>query len=112
MNGYDQLISLMNARYSCRDYDTARRPSHEEIEKVIEAARIAPSACNRQPWMFLVVENDKGRQAVIRSYERQWIRTAPTFIIALGNHSEAWHRGYDNKDHTDVDISIAVEHMC
>lgn len=112
MNVYDQLISLMRARYSCRDYDTTRRPSQDEISKVLEAARIAPSACNRQPWMFLVVENDEGREAVIRSYERQWIRTAPAFIIALGDHSEAWHRGYDNKDHTDVDVSIAVEHMC
>ncbi len=112
MNRYEELMNLMRARYSCRNYDTTRRPSREEIDKVLEAARIAPSACNRQPWIFLVVENEEGREAVIRSYERQWIRTAPVFIIALGDHSEAWHRGYDNKDHTDVDVSIAVEHMC
>lgn len=32
--------------------------------------------------------------------------------MALGTHDEAWHRGFDGKDHTDVDVAIAVEHLC
>ena len=32
--------------------------------------------------------------------------------MALGLHDEAWHRSFDGKDHTDVDVSIAVEHLC
>ncbi|MDE6393734.1 MAG: nitroreductase family protein, partial [Duncaniella sp.] len=45
-------------------------------------------------------------------YTRDWIKTAPEFIIACGVHDEAWHRQMDGKDHTDVDVSIAVEHLC
>lgn len=112
MTRYEELMALMRDRYSCRDYDTARMPSKEDIDKVLEAARIAPSACNRQPWLFVTVSDQKGCEAVYKAYDRQWIRTAPMFIIALGNHNEAWHRASDGKDHTDVDVSIAVEHIC
>jgi len=112
MTRYEELMNLMLTRHSCRNYDRTHIPSKEDIGHVLEAARIAPSACNRQPWMFLVVDSDAGREAVAAAYDRKWIRTAPTFIIALGNHSEAWHRANDGKDHTDVDVSIAVEHIC
>lgn len=108
---YNALIDLMTDRFSCRHYDTERKLDRSDIEKVLEAARIAPSACNRQPWQFLVIDDEKGRDAIISAYNRDWIAEAPAYIIALGNHDEAWHRA-DGKDHTDVDISIAVEHIC
>lgn len=109
---YPALLSLMNRRFSCRAYDTARVPERDLIGAVLDAARIAPSACNRQPWLFLVVDKPEAREAVARAYQRDWIRTAPAFIIALGDHSAAWHRPFDGKDHTDVDVAIAVEHIC
>lgn len=37
---------------------------------------------------------------------------APAVIVAVGHHDQAWHRPADQKDHTDVDVSIAVEHIC
>ena len=46
------------------------------------------------------------------AYPREWIKTAPCIIVACGDHNVAWHRKLDNKDHTDVDVSIAVEHLC
>lgn len=109
---YPALLSLMGKRYSCRAYDPDRIPGQDLIGAVIDAARIAPSACNRQPWLFLVVEGDRARDVMARAYSREWILTAPAFIIALGDHDTAWHRPCDGKDHTDVDISIAVEHIC
>lgn len=109
---YIELMKLITDRYSCRNYDTIMVPSKADAVALIEAARFAPSAVNRQPWQFTVVTSDKGREAIISSYQREWIRTAPAFIIIWGNHDEAWHRPYDGKDHTDVDISIAAEHIC
>lgn len=84
----------------------------EKLENILDAALLAPSACNRQPWTFLVVEDDTPRKAIYEAYPREWILTAPAYIIALGHHESAWHRPSDGKDHTDIDVAIAVEHIC
>ena len=109
------FIDIAQTRYSCRDFNREKPVSRTVILDVIEAARIAPSACNRQPWKFIIVDDECDstyRNAIIESYNRSWIASAPAFIIACGDHSQAWHRPSDNKDHTDVDLSIAIEHLC
>lgn len=106
---------LANTRYSCRDFQRFKTVSRELLTKVIDSARLAPSACNRQPWTFIVIDDlcePSSRQAVIECYNRPWMNNANAFIIACGNHDEAWHRPTDGKDHTDVDLSIAIEHIC
>ena len=110
-NKYKQFLELVAGRYSCRNYKDMP-VSEDLILKIIEAARLAPSAVNRQPWKFLILDTPELKQSVIDCYSRDWVKTAPVFIVALGDHSSAWHRGGDNKDHTDVDLSIAVEHIC
>lgn len=109
---YPQLMQLLRERFSCRAYLPDRPVDRDTVGAVLDAARLAPSATNRQPWTFLVVDTPQGLEAVHRSYSRDWIRTAPTCIIAFGNHDAAWHRPCDGKDHTDVDLSIAIEHIC
>lgn len=104
------FFELIGRRFSCRNYSD-RQVSRDDIMRVLEAARMAPSACNRQPWRFFVATDDAVCQAIRSCYERDWINTAKNFIVCLGDHSEAWHRA-DGKDHTDVDIAIAVEHIC
>ncbi|MDE5689822.1 MAG: nitroreductase family protein, partial [Duncaniella sp.] len=101
-NAYPQLYRLSQLRYSCRAYSD-RPVRRDTLRSVLDVARLAPSACNRQPWVFLVADSAEQREAIISSYDRQWIRTAPEFIVACGIHDEAWHRGCDGKDHTDVD---------
>lgn len=109
-NAFPRFYSLINERYSCRDY-SPRPVEAEMIRTILDTARLAPSACNRQPWVFIVVEDGKERDALVSSYDRDWFNSAPVYIVACGNHSEAWHRA-DGKDHTDVDVAIAVEHIC
>lgn len=111
MDSYPVLYSLAAHRYSCRSYAPAPVPA-DAMTAVLDVVRLAPSACNRQPWMFIIADGEDERQAVIDSYTRDWIKTAPEYIIACGVHDEAWHRQSDGKDHTDVDVSIAVEHLC
>ena len=109
------FLNTAQSRYSCRNFDRNKNVSRDTIISIIEAARIAPSACNFQPWCFVVIDDQcetECRQAIIESYNRPWVESAPAFIVACGNHSQAWHRAADNKDHTDIDISIAVEHIC
>ncbi len=111
MTTYKELLDVMLRRYSCREY--APIPvNREHILEVLEAARIAPSACNRQPWKFIVADTPELCKKIALCYDREWARTVPAFIIAAGCHNEAWHRAEDGKDHTDVDLSIAVEHIC
>ena len=110
MSAYNTFTALAHQRYSCRDF-LPKKVERKEIEKVIDAARLAPSACNKQPWTFHIVENAEKRNAIIECYNREWFKTAPIYIIAVGDHNEAWKRA-DDKDHTDIDIAIAVEHLC
>ncbi|MBQ3554712.1 MAG: nitroreductase family protein [Bacteroidales bacterium] len=106
-----EFIKLAQERSSIRKYSN-KEVSCEVINQIIESARIAPSAVNFQPWKFLIIKGEKSKQIVRESYKREWFVTAPLYIIACGNHQEAWHRSFDGKDHTDIDIAIAVEHIC
>ena len=73
---------------------------------------MAPSAVNYQPWRFAVVTDPERLAALKTAYPREWIQTAPCIIVACANHEESWHRKSDGKDHADIDLGIAVEHLC
>lgn len=106
------MNKIFTNRFSCRAYDTSRLVEPDKLREVLEAARLAPSATNRQPWTFLLVDDPSGRRAISEAYPRPWIDTAPMFIVVFGHHDEAWHRPADGKDHTDIDVAIAIEHIC
>lgn len=107
----NDFLTLAKARYSCRSY-AATPVDDATLDSILEAARLAPSACNRQPWLFAVVKSDDKRSVIHSAYERDFIKPVPVFVVVCGRHDEAWHRGADNKDHTDVDAAIAAEHIC
>lgn len=109
-NHNNTFSDLVSQRYSCREY-LPTSVDREVMAQVLETARLAPSACNRQPWRFVVVDEPELLAAVKRCYDRAWLESAPAVIVACGVHDEAWHRA-DGKDHTDVDLSIAIEHIC
>jgi len=103
------FIDIAKARYSCRDY----KPKEVETEKlmlVLEAARVAPSAVNFQPWDFIVIKTPENKEKVSGAYPRDWLKTAPVIIVACGDHLKSWKRN-DNKDHLDIDLAIAIDHM-
>lgn len=104
------FLTLANKRHSVRNY-TSQVPSKEVLTQVMEAARIAPSAVNFQPWQFIVVTEQEQLSKVHACYHREWIDAAPACIVVLGDHKEAWHRNADNKDFCDVDVAIAIDHL-
>jgi len=105
------LIKLMQKRASIRAY-SAKSVEEEKLSQILEAARLSPSACNNQPWYFLVVSGEDGRANIGNCYSREWAKTAPSFIIVCGNHEESWKRPADKKDHVDIDAGIVIEHIC
>jgi nitroreductase len=104
------FIEIARKRCSVRDY-SSQPIEKEKLEQVLEAARLAPSACNIQPWQFIVVQNPETLQKLQLCYEREWLKTAPACIVICGNHEISWKRKYDNKDHCDVDIAITADHL-
>ena len=108
---FDRFIRLVSSRYSCRSFST-ESVSHDTLVSLMEAARLAPSACNRQPWRFAVVRDGEVLDALRGCYRKEGFKDAPVSIACIGIHDQAWHRPTDGKDHTDVDVSIAVEHLC
>lgn len=104
------IYELINARYSVRKYDDKPVPG-AVIERILEAARLAPSAANYQPWHFFVVTNEATRKALFPNERQAWISGAPVVLVACSYPGAGWKRSYDGKNHADIDIAIAMEHV-
>jgi nitroreductase len=101
---------LLKERYSVRSYKQAK-VSKALITQVLEAGRMAPSASNKQPWYFISICEGEQLDKIKSVYTRDWFAKAPQYIVICGDHNTSWKRSYDSKDHCDIDISIAVDHM-
>lgn len=104
---YSQVIA---DRYSVRAY----RPDVVEDEKLLEvlqAARLAPTAANRQP-IQIVVLHTAGREAEIgRIYQRPWFVQAPLVIAICAISSQAWVRESDRFNARLIDAAIVADHL-
>lgn len=99
------VYDLMKQRCSVRSFE--ERPIEQDVlVQVLDAGRIAPSACNFQPWHFVIIEDT----AMQNRLSERWGGKAPILIVVCGDHSQSWKRG-DGKDHCDIDVAITVDHM-
>jgi nitroreductase len=103
------FIELARKRYSCRTYKK-KAIEQDKMLRVLEAGRIAPSAANKQPWLFIYIDENPLLQEVKKCYKSSWMESAPAVIVVCGNHSRSWKRD-DGKDHCDIDIAIATDHI-
>lgn len=104
------FLDLTKQRYSCRNYQN-KAVEKEKLDYVLECVRMAPSAVNRQPWRYRVISNEDDLKKIRECYSREWFATAPTVIMASILHDQEWVRS-DGKQHGNIDIAIAVEHLC
>jgi nitroreductase len=102
------FIQLAKERFSSRKYKQQLVES-EKLKIVLEAGRIAPSAVNFQPWVFIVV-NGENIEKLRDAYQRDWFKTASLYIVLCADHSKSWKR-VDGKDHADIDLAISATHM-
>lgn len=102
---------LVLARYSVRAYRPDPVPD-PLLRQVLEAARLAPSACNRQPFRVVVIRT-RGREAeLLRVYPREWFVQAPLVLAVCAVPGEAWERSrYDGWSAAETDATIATDHM-
>jgi nitroreductase len=103
--------NLAAARCSVRAYRPDPVPEPLLLE-VLEAARLAPSACNRQPFRVVVVRT-RGREAdLLRVYPKEWFVQAPLVLAVCAVPAEAWVRSrHDGWSAAETDATIATDHM-
>lgn len=100
---------LIQARYSCRAFGD--RPVEEEkLAAVLEAARLAPTAANRQAFLLYVVPTAARRETLLRLYGREWFVQAPLVIGIAGDPGRNWVRR-DGRNYVDVDCAIVMDHL-
>ena len=114
----EEFFDLINKRQSCRKY-LDKPVEKEKLIKCIEAARIAPSACNSQPWHFIVVNNkelsSKVAMCVQDKVMNKFTSECQSFIIVVeesGNLTSRAGALMKQQDYRSVDLGIATEHLC
>ena len=100
---------LIEKRYSVRAYKPDPIPA-EVLQQVLEAARLAPTAANRQPFQLIVIQTAGCEADLRRIYPRAWFTQAPLIVCMCGLPAKGWVR-VDGKNYTDVDAAIAMDHL-
>lgn len=105
------FLNLCKLRRSVRAFRQEAVPQ-EKLEYIMECVRLAPSAVNRQPWHFKCLTEKAGLARLAECYNRPWFAGAPACIVAYRDKEQEWVRSCDGKPHGDIDVAIAVEHLC
>ncbi len=105
------FYEVIRTRRSIRSYKPDPIPE-EALNRILEAARIAPSGVNRQPWKLIVVKDEAlKRRLVAACHNQEFIAEAPVVIVACG-YNIHWNRGgYMGELSMLMDVSIAFTHL-
>ena len=108
------FLEIARARQSCRSYDTERPVEQEKLDAVLEAARLAPSACNAQPYHFTVCRGPAAK-AVVAGVTgmgmNKFAAQAPVLIVISErsyNKTAALGSRVTKVDYRSIDIGIAA----
>jgi len=112
------FMEIAHVRQSCRSYDPCRVVEKEKIEAVLEAARLAPSACNGQPYHFTVLRGDEAREAALLTRGmggmNKFAVDAPVLIVISEEpyvKFAALGAKVKNNDYRSMDIGIATAYL-
>lgn len=101
------FLSLAKKRCSVRNYKNIT-VEEEKLNKILEAAHVAPTAANMQPHRLLVIQTEEGLQKLSKGVN---FHGAPLAIIVCGDHSNVFVRPFDKKNMIDIDAAIVTDHM-
>ena len=111
------FFDLINTRESCRSYDIGRPVEEEKLTAVLEAARLAPSACNGQPYHFTVCRGDKAKEAAKLTQGmgmNKFASQAPVLIVISEEdyvRTAAVGSRIKGNDYRSIDIGIAAAYL-
>jgi nitroreductase len=104
-----EFYDVIAKRYSVRAYQSAP-VAQETLQRVLEAAALAPTAHNNQPFNLVVIHTAGREQELAQIYDRDWFYQAPLLVCAVGIPHRSWvHRS--GKTYLDVDVAIVMDHL-
>lgn len=114
------FLDLVSSRQSVRAFDPDRSIEQEKIERVIESARLAPSACNAQPWSFVLVDEPALKNKVADATSSRvlgmnhFTKQAPVHLLLVEekvNISSGIGGRIKKKDFAQMDLGIVAAHI-
>jgi len=114
----EDFLELCNRRQSCRNF-SKKSIEHDKLVKCAEAGRLAPSACNSQPWSFIVIETPEIVRKVAECGQylnsNQFLSNAQAFIIILEEYAVLKPQIaslVDSQSFAKGDLGAATVHVC
>lgn len=103
---------LIHKRFSCRHY-SPKPIEADKLHLVLEAARLAPTAANRQPFQIIVIQTEKhNAEDLQRIYPKEWFVQPPQILCVCSLPDQGWYRKkYDDQNYSTVDAAIVVDHI-
>ncbi len=109
------FFEMTEKRESCRSYDGAKAVTKEQLMKCVGAARLAPSACNSQPWSFAAVNGGEIGKKIAKATQTKGLNKftcdCPAFIVVFEEEATLIG-GVKSQKYAEMDIGIAVAHLC
>lgn len=114
------FLDLVSSRQSVRAFDPERIVEKEKLERIIEIARLSPSACNAQPWSFVVVDEPELKNKVADAASSRvlgmnhFTKQAPVHLLLVEekvNLSSGIGGWIKKKDYAQLDLGIVAAHI-
>ena len=112
------FLEIANARQSCRSYDETRAVEPEKLQAVLEAARIAPSACNGQPYVLTVCTGEKAKEVALLTrgmggMNKFAVQAPVCIVVSEGAYVRTAALGAKVKgnDYRSIDIGIMTAYL-
>ena len=96
------FFNAIYSRRSIRNFKSNKKVEEKKIDKLLRAAMAAPSACNIQPWDFIIIDNEDLIQRIKNSIEKYGDYNTPLILVITGNNENIpW------KDHGIIDCAVS-----
>ena len=111
------FMEIAERRQSCRSYDGSRQIPRQVLEQILQAGRLAPSACNSQPYHFTLCQGDRAREAakmVQGMGMNKFADQVPAFLVISEqayNRTAAAGARVKKNDYRSIDIGIAAAYL-
>ncbi|WP_319560772.1 nitroreductase family protein [Marispirochaeta sp.] len=102
-------FDCIQTRFSVRGYKS-NEVEQKKLDKILEAGRLAPTACNLQAFKILVIPTEKYEEQLKVIYSGSFFTQAPLVLGIFADYDAAWVRG-DGKNYAYVDAAIVMDHM-
>ena len=112
-------FDLVRRRESCRNFNPDRAVEKEKLQKCAEAAWLAPSACNGQPWKYLIVTNaalaEKLRPLMMELGMNKFLKNCPAFAVVLEENTilkVSLSQKFKDQDFAPIDVAFSASQFC